>query len=132
VKYLQESPYIKALAETIPDIPFGSEAEEKKYLNELGHLSKRWIFLSRDLPDAYIPYVDLFTKPHLLADFIAFHFLPSSGEKQRLLETVEQKKRVEKIIGFVEENVRRLESIGGKALDGGAADEATGTGKVLH
>ncbi|MBI4411550.1 MAG: LON peptidase substrate-binding domain-containing protein, partial [Deltaproteobacteria bacterium] len=25
VKYLQESPYIKALAETIPDIPFGSE-----------------------------------------------------------------------------------------------------------
>ena len=127
VKYLQESPYIKALAETVPDIPFDSETEEKESLARLGHLSKRWIFLSRDLPDAYIPYVDLFTRPHLLPDFIGFHFLPSSDEKQRLLETVEQKKRVEKIILFVEDNIRRLETIGTKAMD-----DLKSEGKILH
>lgn len=132
VKYLQESPYIKALAETIPDIPFAGESEEKKYLKELGRLSKRWIFLSRDLPDAYISYVDLFVRPHLLADFIGFHFLPSSDEKQHLLEMVEQKKRVEKIILFVEDNIRRLETIGAKALDAGATGDLFGMGKVLH
>ncbi|MBI2339992.1 MAG: LON peptidase substrate-binding domain-containing protein [Deltaproteobacteria bacterium] len=142
VKYVQESPYLKALAETIPDIPFASPAEEKKYLVELGQQTKRWIFLSRDLPDRYIPYVDLFTKPHLLADVIGFHFLPGSSEKQKLLETTDQKKRVEKIIFFVEGNIRRLEGIGSKALGAGALgagapgagamDDLKSDGKILH
>lgn len=110
VKYLQQTPFIRALAETVPDIPFLTEADEKNYQKELITLVRRWIFLSPQLDDAYLKYVDFFPRPHFLADFIAFYFLPSTDEKQQFLEMTNQKKRVEKIVDFVGKNIKVLEN----------------------
>ncbi|MDO8520425.1 MAG: LON peptidase substrate-binding domain-containing protein [Deltaproteobacteria bacterium] len=110
VKCLQETPYIRALAKRIPDIPYGSEEEQTSDHQKLSMLIRRWIFLSPDLEDRFIDYVSFFSKSHQLADFIAFSFLPSLEEKQRLLETVERKKRVVKIVSYLEGEIRKLES----------------------
>lgn len=109
IKFLQKKPYIRALAEQVPDIPFTSGEEESGYQKELSLLVKRWIFLSPDLQDQFINYVQLFTKPHHLADFIGHYFLATSDEKQTHLETVDRKKRVEAMIHFVKHRVNLLE-----------------------
>ncbi len=109
VRFLQKEPYIKALGEPVPDVPFQSEAEEKKCHEELCQLAKRWVFLIPELDDSYIKYVDCFTRPHYLADFIAASFLPSGDEKQVFLETVERKERIKKIMHFIEKQISLLE-----------------------
>lgn len=108
VKIIQETPYIKALAEPVPDIPFDTLEEENKYHRELLTLVKRWIFLSPELDDSYIKYVDLFSSPHYLSDFIASAFLPTGEEKQNVLEMRERKKRVETIMSFINGIVTQL------------------------
>ncbi len=110
VKYLQKNPFITAMAELIPDIPFSTEADEKKYHRDLMTLVRRWIFLSPQLDDAYLQYIDFFPRPHFLADFIAFYFLPSTDEKQKFLEMTNQKERVEKVMTFIGDNIKVLEN----------------------
>lgn len=110
VKCLQQKPYIRALAERIPDVPYHSEDEEKADYQKLSALVRRWIFLSPDLEDRFIDYVAFFAKSHQLADFIAFSFIPSLAEKQELLEMVERKKRVAKISDFLEGQIQKLET----------------------
>lgn len=110
VKYIQKIPYITAMAEAIPDVPFISEFEEKNCHRALLTLVRRWIFLSPQLNDAYLQYVDFFPRPHFLADFIAFYFLPSTDEKQKFLEMTNQKERVEKVMAFIDKNIKILET----------------------
>lgn len=109
VDYIQKSPFIKAMAEAVPDVPFSSLTEERKFFQEISHLAKRWVFLSPDFQDQFVEYVNFFSQPHVLADFIGFHFLPTTEAKQKLLETVEQKRRTEIIIAFLREQVEKLE-----------------------
>lgn len=109
VQYTQMTPYVKALAETLHDIPFFSKTEETRARQELSYLIKRWIFLSPQLDDSYIQYVDLFTRPHSLSDFVAYYFLPTLNDKQQYLETLDRKKRVEKMVFFISKKVGELE-----------------------
>ncbi len=114
IKIVQEKPYIRALAETVPDIPFESPVEEQSYHQKLNRLVLRYIFLSPELNDGYMDYINLFPKPHHLADFVGFYFLPTSHEKQQLLEMTHQKSRVEKIMGFLTERIKQIESFSGQ------------------
>ncbi len=127
VQILQQTPYIRALAKIIPDSPIDSPKEEIELKNELTTLVRRWIFLSGQLDDAYIRYVDLFPKPHYLADFIATTFLPSPEIKQRQLEITDRKRRVLNMIHFVKGQVEVLEEKNEPALKSWAHTE-----KVLH
>lgn len=111
IKILQEKPYLKALAECLPDKPFESVLEEQKNLEELLLLTKRWVFLKKELDDEYLKYVNLFSQPHQLADFIGFNFVPLIEEKQILLETVCRKTRVDKIKNFLTAEIGQLEKI---------------------
>lgn len=108
-KLIQEIPYVTAAAESIPDIPFVSREEEKKHHRELSLLAKRWVFLTPDLDDSLIDYVPLFTKPHRLADFIAFYFFPSPSAKQEFLEIADRRERVERAMAYAEARIRALE-----------------------
>lgn len=108
-KLIQEIPYVTAAAESIPDIPFVSREEEKNHHRELSLLAKRWVFLTPDLDDSLIDYVPLFTKPHRLADFIAFYFFPSPSAKQEFLEIADRRERVERAMAYAEARIRALE-----------------------
>jgi ATP-dependent Lon protease len=105
---IQESPYIRAQAIQVPDVPFASAHLEQFYQKELNLLVKKWIFLNPELHDDYLEYLNLFREPHHLADFIGFYFLPNAQRKQSLLENVDRKKRVESIIMFIEDEIRIL------------------------
>ena len=117
VKCLQQKPYIRALAEKIPDVPYHSEEEEQADHHRLSSLVRRWIFLSPDLEDRFIDYVPFFARSHQLADFIAFSFIPTLSEKQKLLETVERKKRVGRIASYLEGEIRKLEGYSPERLN---------------
>lgn len=109
VKYIQTKPYLKALAEAIPDEPFISPDEEKAYHQKISGLARRWVFLNPDFSDEYIRYVDLFLNPHSLADFIGFYFFPTTIEKQKLLETISRKERVNSVMNFLYAKIAQLE-----------------------
>lgn len=108
VKILQKEPYIKALALQLPDVPYHSEIEERVSYEEIKRLTKQWIFLNPEMDDSLMEYVNLFTKPHYLADFLAYYFIPSNVDKQRLLETLDRKNRVEHMRTFLTERVEAL------------------------
>ncbi|OGQ08146.1 MAG: hypothetical protein A3G32_08350 [Deltaproteobacteria bacterium RIFCSPLOWO2_12_FULL_40_28] len=109
VKYIQTEPYLKALAQAIPDEPFSSPNEEKAYHQKISNLARRWVFLNPEFNDEYIRYIDLFLTPHSLADFIGFYFLPTTIEKQKLLETISRKDRVNHVMNFLYEKIAQLE-----------------------
>lgn len=111
VKEIQKQPYIKALAETLPDVPFSDEQLETKYHRQLQQLARRYIFLSEKMDDQFLDYVGLFQKPHHLADCIGYYFLQTSNDKQSLLETVDRRSRVEKMMAFVESEIQKMENI---------------------
>ena len=108
-RLIQEFPYVTAVAEVIPDIPFLSREEENLCHRNLSLLAKRWIFLTPDLDDSLIDYVPLFTKPHRLADFIAFYFFPSPSAKQVFLEITDRRERVDRVIAYAEARIKALE-----------------------
>ncbi len=110
VKYVQDKPYLKAMAQVVPDIPFATPDDEARAHSALTHLAARYIFLSTELQDHFIDYLTLFSRPHYLADFIGFHFLPTAAAKQALLETSSQEGRVGSIMKFLEGRIRSLET----------------------
>lgn len=126
VDVLSETPYIRALAKELPDIPFESVQKEQEYNDELRHLAHRYVFLSDEFPDDYLKYVTVFNKPHYLADFIGYHFLPTAEAKQKHLETVSQQERVEKIITFLNAQIKELEKIAS------LSDKTINTVKIWH
>lgn len=108
-KIVQEFPYVTAVAESIPDIPFLSREEENSCHRSLSLLAKRWVFLTPELDDSLIDYVPLFTRPHRLADFIAFYFFPSPTSKQEFLEITDRRERVERVMAYAEGRIKALE-----------------------
>lgn len=117
VKYVQEKPYLKALGQVVPDIPYGTLSAEQDAHDELSHLAARYIFLSPDLQDHFIDYLSLFNRPHYLADFIGYHFLPTPKAKQALLEKSSHEDRVNVIITFLKDQVSSLEQEGVARFD---------------
>lgn len=109
IDILQKQPYIKAVAKNIADIPFKFQNEENSCLNEIQNLSKRWIFLTPDIPDELMNHVNSFKQPHHLADFITFYFSPSMNDKQKMLETIDRKERVLQVISMMENQITQLE-----------------------
>lgn len=107
-KITQEKPYIKAQVTPMPDIPVQSKEMEKSFTDELSLLVKRLIFLSPKLNDQLMNYLNIFQKPHQLADFIGFNFFPPA-EKQVFLETIQREKRIQMIINFTKAKIADLE-----------------------
>ena len=126
VEYIQKEPYLKAKAFQLTDIPFANQTLENQYKRELSLLAKRWVFLNPDLQDHLMDYVNIFKTPHHLADFIAFYFLPSPKEKQNLLEMLDCTRRVEKMMGFLEGQIRKFEQQDHTNINHGAPV------KILH
>jgi len=109
VQILKEKPYIRALARPVPDELFVSEQTENEVHHELSSLVRRWIFLSPQMDDNYIRYVDFFSKPHQMADFIASVFLPTGEAKQKFLEKTSRAERVSEIMEFIEGRIALLQ-----------------------
>lgn len=127
VQVINEKPFMRAMAEPIPDLPYLSVTQESNDHQKLSELVRSWIFLSPDMDDSYLQYVDYFSKPHQMADFIASIFLSTGQDKQRFLEKTSRQERVKEIIHFINGRIQVLQTSGLQDLKMWEPDQ-----KILH
>jgi Lon protease-like protein len=117
VKITQKKPYLKAKVRRLKDTSYQSALKEEESLKELELLAKRWVFLSPSIEDDNIELVNIFTRAHLLADFIGFYFFEEAHAKQELLEITDRSMRVEYVKNFVKDQISTIEKKGFSLLE---------------
>ncbi len=106
--YQQKDPYFKAKAARLPEsnYPQGSEVEDLVFqTKELGKKIIKEIGLPKEAKDG----LELVKDPSALSDLVAANLRISKAKKQELLETIDVKTRLEKIIPLMMDEIRRIE-----------------------
>ena len=107
-KYTQTSPYLKADIDIIKE-EYGKEVEIEALMVSIKNLFQRAVELSPHIPSEVGILVMNMDNPGTLADLIASNFNISVGEKQEILEILDIKKRLEKIVTILNKELQVLE-----------------------
>lgn len=108
---IQTEPYLKAKVEIIaePEVP-AEEAEEVEALRRsVAALFEQAVRLAPNLPEELASLTTSVSEPWVMADLIAAHVPFSVEDKQSILETVDLKDRLKKLLEMLGREVRVLE-----------------------
>lgn len=109
----QETPYLKGRIETISETVVEKTLETDALMMNIRNLFHKAIDLATNLPKEVGMMIMSIEDPNSLADFVASNINVSVEEKQDILETLELKKRLEKITVLLNRELEILE-IGSK------------------
>lgn len=101
----QMSPYVKAKIERIPE-PTGEDVEAEALSMSLRDIAKQVVQLMPELPREAGSLIDQIQAPGALADLVAANLDAPVEEKAQLIETVEVKERIRKVLRLL---TRQLE-----------------------
>jgi ATP-dependent Lon protease len=111
-EYTQTLPYLKAKIDIIKE-EFEKEVETEALMVSIKNLFQKAVELSPHIPAEVGILVMNMDNPGTLADLIASNFNISVGEKQEILEILDIKKRLEKVVSILNKELQVLE-LGGK------------------
>ncbi len=111
VERLQERPYMRAKVDQLEEEPVtGDAGEEMEALKRsIAALFDQAVRLSPMLPEELRSLTTAVQEPSVMADLVAAHTPMAVPEKQVLLETVELKSRMKKLLEILGKEVRVLE-----------------------
>lgn len=111
VEPIQEEPYLRAKVEVIDDVDIPQEqAEEFEALRRsVAALFDQAVRLSPNLPDELHTLTQAVQEPNVMTDLVAAHMPLSVADKQELLETLDLKERMRKLLKLLGREVRVLE-----------------------
>jgi ATP-dependent Lon protease len=112
IEMIQENPYFKAKIETISETT-ERDLETDALMINIRNLFQKAIELATNLPKEVGMMIMSIEKPSSLADFVASNINISTKEKQEILETLDIRKRLEKITVMLNRELDILE-IGSK------------------
>jgi ATP-dependent Lon protease len=109
---VQTTPYLRVKVRTIPEPPISPEdaIEVEALKRSIGSLFLKAVALSRDLPDEMQQFVNNITDPGILTDLITAQ-MPrfSTEEKQKILETIPIRERMQELVTLLAREVQVLE-----------------------
>jgi ATP-dependent Lon protease len=106
--FTQKEPYFKAQIEPVPETSDAS-VETQALLRSVSDIFGRIVGLSPHLPDELQVAVMNIDNASRAADLIASNINLSTAEKQEMLETFDTKKRLQKLIAFLNRELQVLE-----------------------
>jgi len=106
--YIQTSPYLKAKIDIIKE-EFEKDVETEALMVSIKNLFQRAVELSPNIPSEVGIFVMNMDDPRILADLIASNFNISVAEKQEILEILDIKKRLERVITILHKELQVLE-----------------------
>ncbi len=108
VRYVQRRPYLRARVQLIEERP-DEDLESRTLFSSLQESALRIIELSPHIPQEVSAVVQNMESPGYLADLVAAYLNIPMPEKEEILETVEIKPRLQKVLGFVRKELQMLE-----------------------
>ncbi len=111
VETIQEQPYLRARIEVLDEAPIAPEdAEEIEALRRsVAALFDQAVRLSPVLPDELHTLTQAVQEPNVMADLVAAHIPLAVQDKQAILETVDLRQRMMKLLEMLGKEVRVLE-----------------------
>ena len=111
VEQLQERPYLRARVEQIEEqqIPPEAAEEVEALRRSVAALFDQAVRLSPVMPDELRSLTTAVQEPAVMSDLVAAHVPMAVEDKQRLLETVDLKARMKKLLEVLGKEVRVLE-----------------------
>lgn len=111
VEPIQEEPYLRAKVEVIDDddIPQEQAEEFEALRRSVAALFDQAVRLSPNLPDELHTLTQAVQEPNVMTDLVAAHMPLSVADKQELLETLDLKERMRKLLKLLGREVRVLE-----------------------
>ncbi len=109
---LQEEPYLKARVKVIEDVvPTGAEAsvELEALRRQLSNVFQRIVQLSPNLPDELNALATGIESPSHMTDLIAAHLNIAANEKQKILDIIDVRDRMEALLGVLTRESQVLE-----------------------
>lgn len=108
---VSETPYLRAKVEVLPEPPIPAEqAEEVEALKRsVAALFEQAVRLSPNLPEELGSLTSSVSEPNVMADLIAAHIPFGLQEKQSILETLDIRDRLKKLLDLLSREVRVLE-----------------------
>lgn len=109
---VQTEPYLRVRAELIPEKSEYTSAETTEIealRRNVGSLFQKVVLLSPAITDELQTLPDTITRPDLLADSIATNLLLPTHEKQELLETIDVRERLRRLLSILSREVDVLE-----------------------
>ncbi|MED5369920.1 MAG: endopeptidase La [Myxococcota bacterium] len=107
-EWTETDPYLQARIRTHGQ-PEAEGREFDKLLSQLRELARRIIDLSPHIPSEASFLVRSIDNPGMLADIVATNLSIGVEEKQELLETLDAKERIEKVIVLLQKEIQVLE-----------------------
>ncbi|MCB9639248.1 MAG: endopeptidase La [Myxococcales bacterium] len=108
VRYVQRRPYLRARVQLIEERN-EEDAESKALFGSLQESALRIIELSPHIPQEVSAVVQNMESAGYLADLVAAYLNIPMAEKEEILETVEVKGRLQKVLTFVRKELQMLE-----------------------
>lgn len=111
VEITQTEPYLRAKIEILdePDVPEGKDEEFEAMRRSVGAMFEQAVRLSPTLPDELRTLTSAVSEINVMADLVAAHMTLGVEDKQKILETVDLKDRLRRLLEMLGREVRVLE-----------------------
>lgn len=111
VERLQDRPYLRAKIETLEDasVPADQAEEVEALKRSVAALFDQAVRMAPQLPDELRSLTHAVQEPNVMADLVAAHMPMSVADKETVLETLEVKQRLRKLLEILGREVRVLE-----------------------
>lgn len=111
IEAIQTKPYLRARVEVMEEQPVDPEhLEEVEALRRsVAALFDQAVRLAPNLPDELRSLTQAVTEPHVLADLVTAHIPFGVAEKQEILETLDLRERLRRLVELLGKEVRVLE-----------------------
>ncbi len=106
--FLSEADFISVAVEPIDEVPFAGR-ESDVLVRSIMSQFDQYVKLNKKIPQEILTSVSGIEEPGRLADTIAAHLALKIEEKQEILETLELKARLERLMSFMENEIDLLQ-----------------------
>ncbi|MDR3707679.1 MAG: endopeptidase La [Capsulimonadaceae bacterium] len=112
LEVIQEQPFFKARVKVLEDVvPEGAEAavEIEALRRQIASVFQRIVQLSQNLPDELTSLSTAIESPGHMTDLIAAHLAIATSEKQKIIEKVDLRERMQDLLSILTREVQVLE-----------------------
>jgi len=110
IKYFtQTEPYFKVVTEVLEDIPYIDDEETENLNTTIRIQVEKFIQLGIPLPTAFVVAATNISRPEIQSDLFASYLLPSTKQKQKILEESNLRLRLKKLTKYLGEELKKFE-----------------------
>ena len=108
-KYVQTDPFFKVEISEIVESDQRADTEEEALMRSILSLFENYMNMTKKLPPDVIVSLNNVTNPGRFADIVASHLAIKVEDKQKILETIDQKERLEILFELISQEIEILE-----------------------